>query len=220
LSRSILDVLQAGPVLPVIVIERLGDAVPLARALLAGGVRVLEVTLRTPVALRAMQAIAAEVDGVIVGAGTVTDPDDFERCRSAGAAFGVSPGLTAELCAAARASGLPWLPGVMTPSEVIAAKSAGLRQMKLFPAGAAGGPAMLKALAGPFPDVTFCPTGGVTAANAAEYLALPNVTCVGGSWLAPADAIAGGQWRRITALACEAQSLRRHAGGPWCADAG
>lgn len=212
--------LLAGPVIPVVVIEQRGDAVPLARALLAGGVRVLEVTLRTPVALQAIQAIAEEVDGVIVGAGTVTDPDDFERCRSAGAAFGVSPGLTAELCAAARASGLPWLPGVMTPSEVIAAKSAGFRQMKLFPAGAAGGPAMLKALFGPFPDVAFCPTGGVTAANAAEYLALPNVACVGGTWLAPPDAVAGGQWQRIAALAREAQSLRGPDVGPGPAEAG
>lgn len=209
MNRGILDILRAGPVVPVVVIERLGDAVPLARALLAGGVRVLEVTLRTSVALQAMQAIVAEVEGVIIGAGTMTKPEDFERCRHAGAMFGVSPGLTAELGAAARASGLPLLPGVMTPSEVIAARAAGFRHLKLFPAEQAGGPGMLKALAGPFPDVTFCPTGGISAANAAEYLALRNVACVGGSWLAPADAVAAGEWPRITALAREAQALRR-----------
>lgn len=205
----VLDILGVGPVIAVIAIERLEYAVPLARALIAGGIRVIEVTLRTPVALPALRAIAGEVEGVIVGAGTITRAEDFDACRNAGAAFGVSPGLTSELAAAAKASGLPLLPGVMTPSEVIAARAAGFLQLKLFPALQAGGPAMLKALAGPFPDVTFCPTGGITVATAAEYLALRNVACVGGSWLAPADAIADGNWSRVTALAREARALRR-----------
>lgn len=205
---SVLDILRAGPVIPVIVIERHEQAVPLARALVAGGVRVLEVTLRTPAALQAMRAIADEVEGAIVGAGTITRPDEFAQCRKAGAVFGVSPGLTAELAAAAAASRLPWLPGVMTPTEVIAARAAGFQQLKLFPAQQAGGTGMLKALIGPFPDVTFCPTGGITAANAREYLALPNVACVGGSWLAPPEAIAAGDWAHITALARAAQALR------------
>lgn len=205
----VLDILGVGPVIAVIAIERLEYAVPLARALVAGGIRVIEVTLRTPVALPALRAIAGEVEGVIVGAGTITRAEDFDACRHAGAAFGVSPGLTSELAAAAKASGLPLLPGVMTPSEVIAARAAGFLQLKLFPALQAGGPAMLKALAGPFPDVTFCPTGGITVATAAEYLALRNVACVGGSWLAPADAIADGNWSRVTALAREARALRR-----------
>jgi 2-dehydro-3-deoxyphosphogluconate aldolase/(4S)-4-hydroxy-2-oxoglutarate aldolase len=203
------EILGMGPVIPVIVIDRLAHAVPLARALVAGGVRVLEVTLRTPAALQAMRAIVDEVDGAIVGAGTITRPADFEACRKAGAVFGVSPGLTAELVAGANASGLPLLPGVMTPSEVIAARAAGFRQLKLFPAQQAGGTGMLRALAGPFPDTTFCPTGGINAANAGEYLALPNVACVGGSWLAPADALSNGDWARITTLARETQALRR-----------
>jgi 2-dehydro-3-deoxyphosphogluconate aldolase/(4S)-4-hydroxy-2-oxoglutarate aldolase len=203
------EILGMGPVIPVIVIDRLAHAVPLARALVAGGVRVLEVTLRTPAALQAMRAIVDEVDGAIVGAGTITRPADFEACRKAGAVFGVSPGLTAELVAGANASGLPLLPGVMTPSEVVAARGAGFRQLKLFPAQQAGGTGMLRALAGPFPDTTFCPTGGINAANAGEYLALPNVACVGGSWLAPADALSAGDWARITTLARETQALRR-----------
>lgn len=206
---SILDVLRAGPVIPVIAIERLEHAVPLARALVAGGVRVLEITLRTPVALQAIQAIATHVKSAIIGAGTITRPEEFDLCRRAGAVFGVSPGLTAELAAAANASGLPLLPGVMTPSEVIAARAAGFRQLKLFPAQQAGGTAMLRALAGPFPDTVFCPTGGIRAADAAEYLALANVACVGGSWLAPAEAIAAADWARVTALAREAQALRQ-----------
>lgn len=196
-----LDVMQCGPVIPVIVIDRLADAVPLARALVAGGVRVLELTLRTPLALAAIERVAAEVEGAIVGAGTITRAQDFDAVRRAGAVFGVSPGLTPDLAAAARASGLPLLPGVMTPSEVIAARSAGYTELKLFPAQQAGGVAILKALGGPFPDVRFCPTGGISAETAAQFLALPNVVCVGGSWLTPADAVAAGDWARITALA-------------------
>lgn len=206
---KVLELLRVGPVIPVIVIDRIDDAVPLARALVAGGVRVLELTLRTPVALQAVSAIAHEVEGAIVGVGTITRAEDFVLSIQAGALFGVSPGLTPELIAAARDSGLPLLPGVMTPTDVIAARGAGFTELKLFPAQQAGGIGMLKALGGPFPDVTFCPTGGITAASAAEFLALPNVACVGGSWLTPADAIAKGDWNRITALAREAVLLQR-----------
>ena len=203
-----LDAMQAGPVIPVIVIDRLADAVPLARALVAGGVRVLELTLRTPQALAAIERVAAEVEGAIVGAGTITRAEDVDAVRRAGALFGVSPGLTAELAAAARAAGLPLLPGVMTPSDVIAARAAGYTELKLFPAQQAGGIGMLKALGGPFPDVRFCPTGGITAATAPEFLAQPNVVCVGGSWLTPGDAVAAGDWARITTLARAASQLR------------
>ena len=206
---NVIELMRTGPVIPVIVIERIETAVPLARALVAGGVRVLELTLRTPVALAAVEAIASEVEGAIVGVGTVTRAQDFDAAIKAGALFGVSPGLTPELVAAAKDSGLPLLPGVMTPSDVIAARAAGFSELKLFPAQQAGGIGMLKALGGPFADVTFCPTGGISAASAAQFLALPNVACVGGSWLTPADAIAAGDWDRITALARETLSLRR-----------
>jgi len=206
---NVLELMRIGPVIPVIVIDRVEHAVPLARALVAGGVRVLEVTLRTPVALQAIRAIAAEVEGAVVGVGTITRAQDFVHSMEAGAVFGVSPGLTPDLAAAARDSGLPLLPGVMTPSDVIAARAAGFTEMKLFPAQQAGGIGMLKALGGPFPDVTFCPTGGVSAATAPDFLALPNVACVGGSWLTPPDAVAAGDWARITALAREAARLRR-----------
>lgn len=205
---NILDVMRVGPVIPVIVIEDLAHAIPLARALVAGGVRVLEVTLRTPVALKAIRALAREVPEAIVGAGTLTRPEEFAEARDAGACFGVSPGLTPALIAAARDSGLPLLPGVMTPSDVIAARLAGFRALKLFPAQPAGGIGMLQALAGPFPDVTFCPTGGITAETAPEFLALPNVACVGGSWLTPRAALAAGDWSTITALARQASALR------------
>ena len=204
-----LELMRIGPVIPVIVIDRLEDAVPLARALVAGGVRVLEVTLRTPVALRAIEAIAGQVEGAIVGVGTLTRPQDFTDAISAGAVFGVSPGLTPALVDAAQASGMPLLPGVMTPSDVIAARAAGFNQLKLFPAQQAGGIGMLKALGGPFPDVTFCPTGGISLATAPEFLALPNVACVGGSWLTPAQAVAAGDWDSITVLAREAARLPR-----------
>ena len=208
-----LDVMQTGPVIPVIVIDRLADAVPLARALVAGGVRVLELTLRTPQALAAIERVAAEVEGAIVGAGTLTRPEDVEAVQRAGAVFGVSPGFTRELGAAAHAAGLPLLPGVMTPSDVIAARATGYTELKLFPAQQAGGIGMLKALGGPFPDVRFCPTGGIGAATAPDFLALPNVVCVGGSWLTPADAVAAGDWARITELARAASALRRPRAG-------
>ena len=204
---NVLDVMRVGPVIPVLVIEDLAQAVPLAKALVAGGVRVLEVTLRTPVALAAIRAMADEVPEAIVGVGTLTRPEDFTEARDAGACFGVSPGLTPALIAAARQSGL-LLPGVMTPSDVIAARQAGFEQLKLFPARQAGGMGMLQALAGPFPDVTFCPTGGITAETAPEFLALPNVGCVGGSWLTPKAALLAGDWGRITELAREANGLK------------
>ena len=205
---KLIEMLCLGPVIPVIVIQDVERAVPLARALVAGGVRVLEVTLRTPAGLPAIRAIAREVPEAIVGVGTLTDADEFAAARDAGAQFAVSPGLTPALVDAARATGLPWLPGVMTPSDVIAARAAGLRQLKLFPAEQAGGLGMLKALHGPFPDVLFCPTGGVTPNTAPQFLALPNVPCVGGSWLTPPAAVAAGDWNAITALAKQASSLR------------
>jgi 2-dehydro-3-deoxyphosphogluconate aldolase / (4S)-4-hydroxy-2-oxoglutarate aldolase len=203
-----LELSTQGPVIPVIVIDRLADAVPLARALVAGGVRVLEVTLRTPVALQAIEAMAREVPQAIVGAGTLRSAADAQAARDAGAVFGVSPGYTAELGAACRAAGLPLLPGVATASEVMAAQADGLSFLKFFPATAAGGIPLLKAWAGPFPDVVFCPTGGITLASAPEFLALPNVKVCGGSWLTPADAVKAGDWDRITTLAREAGALR------------
>ena len=205
---NVLEVMRVGPVIPVIIIDDLKQAVPLAKALVAGGVRVLEVTLRTPVALEAIRAIASEVGEAIIGVGTISRPEDFVEATAAGARFGVSPGLTPSLIDGARASGLPLLPGVMTPSEVIEARAAGFTELKLFPAQQAGGIGMLKALGSPFPDVTFCPTGGVSAESAPEYLALPNVACVGGSWLTPKEVVAEGNWEKITILARAAASLR------------
>lgn len=204
-----LELAGHGPVIPVIVIERLEDAVPLAQALVEGGVRVLEVTLRTPVALQAIEAMARSVPGAIVGAGTIRSAADAHAAHQAGAVFGVSPGYTAEVGAACRAAGLPLLPGVATASEVMAAQADGLNFLKFFPATAAGGIPMLKALAGPFPDVVFCPTGGISLQTAPDFLALPNVKVCGGSWLTPADAVKAGDWARITQLAREAGALRR-----------
>lgn len=202
-----IDIMQTGPVIPVIVVEQLEDAVPMARALVAGGVRVLELTLRTPVALQAIERIAKEVEGAIIGVGTITRPHHLQASVRAGAAFGVSPGLTPELIAAARDVPLPLLPGVMTPSDVMAARAAGFTELKLFPAQQAGGIGMLKALGGPFTDVRFCPTGGISATTAPDFLALSNVVCVGGSWLTPADAIATKDWARITELARAASRI-------------
>lgn len=202
------DLARHGPVIPVIVLDRVADAVPLARALLEGGVQVLEVTLRTPCALACIDAIARELPAARVGAGTVRDAAEARSARDAGATFAVSPGFGDGLSAACRELALPLLPGVATASEVMAAQAAGHHFLKFFPAAAAGGTAMLKALAGPFPEVRFCPTGGIGAANAAEYLALPNVAVCGGSWLTPADAVATGDWARVTALAREARRLR------------
>ena len=205
---NVLDVMRVGPVIPVIVIEDLAHAVPLARALVAGGVRVLEVTLRTAPALEAIRLIARDVPDAIVGVGTLTRPQDFKDAVDAGAKFGVSPGLTPAMIQAAHGTKLPLLPGVMTPSDVIAARLAGFNQLKLFPAQQAGGIGMLKALGGPFPDVMFCPTGGVSAENAPDFLALPNVACVGGSWLVPKAAVVAGDWGKITTLAKEASALK------------
>ena len=206
---STLDTLaQHGPVIPVIVIERLQDAVPLAQALVAGGVKVLEVTLRTAAALPAMEAIAKAVPEAVLGAGTLRTAADAVAAKNAGCVFGVSPGFTERLSAACHDVDLPLLPGVASASEVMRANDAGHRFLKLFPATAVGGVALLKGLAGPFPDVTFCPTGGISLKTAPEFLGLPNVRVCGGSWLTPADAIAAGDWARITQLAREAQALR------------
>jgi 2-dehydro-3-deoxyphosphogluconate aldolase/(4S)-4-hydroxy-2-oxoglutarate aldolase len=174
----------------------------------AGGVRVLEVTMRTPVALAAIEAIARAVPEAIVGAGTIRSAADARAAKDAGSLFGVSPGYTAAVGAACRAAGLPLLPGVATASEVMAAQADGLDFLKFFPATAAGGIPMLKALAGPFPDVSFCPTGGITPETAPQFLALANVRVCGGSWLTPADAVAAGEWSRITGLARAAGALR------------
>ena len=209
LMMNTLDLVQHGPVIPVIVIQRLADAVPLAQALVAGGVRVLEVTMRTPVALAAIEAIARAVPDAIVGAGTIRSAADARAAKDAGSLFGVSPGYTAAVGAACRDAGLPLLPGVATAGEVMAAQADGLSFLKFFPATAAGGIPMLKALAGPFPDVVFCPTGGITLETAPQFLALPNVKVCGGSWLTPQDAVNAGDWARITQLAREAGTLRR-----------
>ncbi|MFL6715095.1 MAG: bifunctional 4-hydroxy-2-oxoglutarate aldolase/2-dehydro-3-deoxy-phosphogluconate aldolase [Burkholderiaceae bacterium] len=207
-NLSVLDIMRTSAVIPVIAIDDINHAVPLARALVAGGIRVLEVTLRTAHGLPAIRAMAEQVPDAIVGVGTLTQPREFAAARDAGAVFGVSPGLTPALIEAARTSGLPLLPGVMTPSEVMAAREAGFHQLKLFPAMQAGGVGMLNALAGPLGDVTFCPTGGVSQDNAPQFLACRNVACVGGSWLTPKDALVAGDWDRITALARAASALR------------
>lgn len=203
-----LELAAHGPVIPVIVIQRLEDAVPLANALVEGGVKVLEVTLRTPVALRAMEAIARAVPGAIVGAGTIRSVADAQAARDAGCRFGVSPGYTSEIGHYCRNVSLPLLPGVATASEVMQAQADGLSFLKFFPATAAGGIPLLKALHGPFPDVVFCPTGGITPETAPQFLALPNVKVCGGSWLTPADAVEAKDWKRITALARQTHSLR------------
>ena len=204
-----LELIQHGPVIPVIVIHRLEDAVPLAQALVDGGVRVLEVTLRTPIALQCMEAIASAVPQAILGAGTVRSAADAQAAKDAGCTFAVSPGYTSAIGQACRAIGLPLLPGTATGSEVMQANADGYFFLKFFPAMQAGGIAMLKALGGPFTDVVFCPTGGITLASAPEFLALPNVKVCGGSWLTPADAVASKDWARITQLAREAGGLRR-----------
>jgi 2-dehydro-3-deoxyphosphogluconate aldolase/(4S)-4-hydroxy-2-oxoglutarate aldolase len=208
MTMTVLEIMRSASVIPVIAIDDPEHAVPLARALVAGGIRVLEVTLRTPHGLGAIRAMA-QVEGAIVGVGTLTQPEEFAAARDAGAVFGVSPGLTPALIEAARKSGLPLLPGVMTPSEVMAAREAGFRELKLFPAVPAGGVGMLSAIAGPLPDVTFCPTGGISPATAPQFLSLKNVACVGGSWLTPKETIWAGDWDRITELAREAAALRR-----------
>jgi 2-dehydro-3-deoxyphosphogluconate aldolase/(4S)-4-hydroxy-2-oxoglutarate aldolase len=208
-SLTALQVMQDAPVIPVIVLHDVAHAVPMARALVAGGVRMLEVTLRTPQALACMEAIARDVPEAVVGAGTVRTPADAQAAALAGAQFAVSPGYTHAVGQACRDVGLALLPGVATGSEIMMALEDGFTELKFFPALQAGGTAMLKAWSGPFFDVQFCPTGGVTLQNAPELLALPNVVCVGGSWLVPADALAQGDWARITQLARATQSLRK-----------
>ena len=203
------DVMTDAPVIPVIVVDKAADAVPLARALVAGGIRMLEVTLRTPAALGAIEAIATQVPQAVAGAGTVRSAADAQAAARAGARFVVSPGYTSAVGRACRELGLPLLPGVATGSEIMAAQEDGHTELKFFPAMQAGGLAMLKAWSGPFFDVKFCPTGGISAGNAGEFLALSNVVCVGGSWLTPADAVAAGDWERITQLAREAAGLQR-----------
>jgi 2-dehydro-3-deoxyphosphogluconate aldolase/(4S)-4-hydroxy-2-oxoglutarate aldolase len=206
---NIREIVALAPVIPVLTITELETAVPLARALAAGGLRVLEITLRTPVALAAIEAMRQAVPDAIVGVGTLTRAVDFAAAGRVGAQFGVTPGLTPELAAASRGARFPLLPGVMTPTELITARAAGFNVLKLFPAQQAGGVGMLQALGAPFPDVLFCPTGGITRATAAEYLALPNVVCVGGSWVAPKAMLAAGDWSGIEALARDAASLRK-----------
>jgi len=201
-------VMRDAPVIPVIVLHDVAHAVPMARALVAGGIRMLEVTLRTPQALACIEAIARAVPEAVVGAGTVRSAEDAAAAANAGARFAVSPGYTQAVGEACRANGLPLLPGVATASEIMAAQADGFDALKFFPALQSGGSAMLKAWAGPFGDVLFCPTGGIQPGNAAEFLALANVACVGGSWLVPADALAQGDWERITMLARQASQLK------------
>ena len=208
-SLTALQVMQDAPVIPVIVLNDVAHAAPLARALVAGGIRMLEVTLRTPQALACMEAIAKEVPEAVIGAGTVRSAADAQAAAKAGALFAVSPGYTSAVGKACRDLGLPLLPGVATGSEIMMAQEDGYTELKFFPAMQAGGSALLKAWNGPFFDFKFCPTGGLTPANAHEFLSLPNVQCVGGSWLTPADALAAGDWARITQLAKEACLLKR-----------
>jgi 2-dehydro-3-deoxyphosphogluconate aldolase/(4S)-4-hydroxy-2-oxoglutarate aldolase len=201
------SVLDLAPGLPVVVVDDAADAVPLARALVAGGLPAIEVTLRTPAALESIRAIAGAVPDAVVGAGTVLTPGQVAESVAAGARFLVSPGWTDVLLEAMRGSGVPFLPGVSTTSEVVALLERGVREMKFFPAQAAGGTAYLRSLAGPLPQVRFCPTGGIGPDTAPDYLALPNVGCVGGSWMLPADAVAARDWGRVELLAREAARL-------------
>ncbi|MDF1585119.1 bifunctional 4-hydroxy-2-oxoglutarate aldolase/2-dehydro-3-deoxy-phosphogluconate aldolase [Marinimicrococcus flavescens] len=201
--------LTRGPVLPVLVVPDAEAAVPLARALATGGLEVLEITLRTEAALEAIRRIQGELPGVAVGAGTVLNRRQMKQAMKAGAAFAVSPGTSEELLDASGELGLPLLPGVATASEAMALLERGLRFAKFFPAGPAGGPAYLKSLADPLPELRFCPTGGIDAVTAVDYLRLPNVVCVGGSWVAPKSLVAEGSWDAITRLARDAAGLRR-----------
>ena len=204
-----LQVMQDAPVIPVIVLNSVEHAVPMAKALVAGGIRMLEITMRTPVALACMRAIAKEVPQAVVGAGTVRSVADAKAAVAAGARFAVSPGYTSAVGRACRDLGLSLLPGVATGSEIMMAQEDGYNELKFFPAMQAGGPALLKAWGGPFTDVKFCPTGGVSPENAGQLLALANVVCVGGSWLTPEKLMAQGDWAQITALAKEASALSR-----------
>ncbi|UKY55188.1 bifunctional 4-hydroxy-2-oxoglutarate aldolase/2-dehydro-3-deoxy-phosphogluconate aldolase [Streptomyces inhibens] len=201
------SVLELAPVIPVVVLHDAADAVPLARALVAGGLPAIEVTLRTPAALDAIRAVADEVPDAVIGAGTLLTPEHVEAARAAGARFLVSPGWSPRLLGAMKDSGVPFLPGVSTTSEVVTLLDEGLTELKFFPAEAAGGTAYLKSLASPLPQARFCPTGGIGPASAPSYLALPNVGCVGGTWMLPADALAAKDWGRVRQLAREAAAL-------------
>ncbi len=207
-NLSVENIVTRGPVIPVIVIDSLATAVPLARALVTGGLSVLEITLRTPVAMDALRAIASEVPEAVVGVGTVLSPAQLDDAGRAGARFAVSPGVTPTLVAAARDHAVPLLPGAATVSEVMFLREAGYRFLKFFPAEASGGTKFLSSLASVIGDVRFCPTGGVTPANAGTYLALPNVVCVGGSWMLPKDRVAAGDWDAIRTAAAAASALR------------
>ncbi|MGW4395724.1 bifunctional 4-hydroxy-2-oxoglutarate aldolase/2-dehydro-3-deoxy-phosphogluconate aldolase [Amycolatopsis nivea] len=202
------DLLALSPVMPVVVIDDVDDAVPTARALLAGGIGVIELTLRTPVALTAIERVAAEVPDIVVGAGTVTSPEQAKQAADAGAKFLVTPGCTDSVLDAAFATGLPFLPGAATVSEAMRLAERGLSALKFFPAEASGGAAFLKSIAGPLPELQFCPTGGITVSSAPSYLALPNVGCIGGSWLTPAKLVAAKDFAAVEKLAAEAAALR------------
>ena len=204
-----LEVMSDAPVIPVIMLTELAQAVPLARAMVAGGIRMLEVTLRTPVALACIEAIARDVPEAVVGAGTIRSAADAQAAAMAGARFGVSPGYTSAVGKACHDLGLPLLPGVATASEIMAAQEDGYTALKFFPALQAGGLAMLKSWQGPFGDVKFCPTGGITGGNAGEFLRLSNVVCVGGSWLTPRETLTRGEWAHITQIAQQAAGLKR-----------
>lgn len=208
-SLTALQVMQDSPVIPVIVLKDVAHAVPMARALLAGGIRMLEVTLRTPQALACIEAIARDVPEAVVGAGTVRSRADAQAAANAGARFAVSPGYTSAIGQACRDVTLALLPGVASSSEIMMASDDGFTELKFFPAVQAGGVGMLKAWSGPFFDVKFCPTGGITLQNAPDFLALTNVVCVGGSWLVPANVAETGDWGRVTRLAMETQVLRK-----------
>jgi 2-dehydro-3-deoxyphosphogluconate aldolase/(4S)-4-hydroxy-2-oxoglutarate aldolase len=207
MANTILDIMTTSPVMPVIVIKQPEQAVPLARALVEGGLRVLEVTLRTAHGLDAIRKMAREIPDAIVGAGTVTEPDQIDAVIDAGGEFMVSPGSTPRLIEAALQKPIKLLPGISTPSEAMMLLEYGIQHMKFFPAEAAGGRPMLKSIHGPLPQITFCPTGGITPETAGDYLALPNVACVGGSWMLPQNLVDAGDWAGITALAKQASTL-------------
>ena len=207
-TEKLLSLLGGQPVIPVLKIKNAADAVPLARALAKGGLRVIEITLRTKDALEAIRRIAGEVEEAVVGAGTILNPRQFDEAAAAGSKFIVSPGLTTQLILAADGSEVPLLPGTITPGEIMTALQAGIDFLKFFPAEQAGGTAFLRSLVSPFAGARFCPTGGISAMNAEEYLAVPNVVCVGGSWVAPDEMIREGKWDAIEALAREASKLR------------
>src|SRR5688572_23023728 len=207
-TEKLLALLDGQPVIPVLKVKDAANAVPLARALVAGGLRMIEITLRTRDALEAIRRVAGEVEGAVVGAGTVLDPKQFDEAVAAGSKFIVSPGLTTSLISAAGASEAPLLPGAITPGEIMTALEAGIDFLKFFPAEQAGGTTFLRSLASPLPAARFCPTGGVSALNAEEYLAVPNVVCVGGSWVAPDDMIRDGKWDVIESLARQASMLK------------